>query len=411
MKDDGNAIRKVLDYNWKYGYCSHIVAFEGTEIIRRLRLSSGMIAFGMIDGRVCVINLETGEILNKFHEHSTEISAIDFNGNYLATGGADGLVVITDLKNNVINKDNSKISKASNTYNLFKRSVSGIRILTSANKKLLVSASMDKWVKAIDIDTGDIRFQLELSSVPLCLDVFEDYISVGCYDGRIIFISARSGKQILTFQAHNSRVRSIHLMSKSVLFTGGGDGIVKKWDLSGESASKPVGVINRPTGFLDYFFSDAINAKGEASVTTSSSDNTSNQSKGSENVRVFEHSSKSPVVAIQGDDDKVIVAYDDGMISSWDVQSGKSMFDLKGRSNLISSLQFDETRLVADGTHSIVVIHDFNNTENSDSDLQYELSNNEYDDDDNDDNDSVIDQNNDNDNDDDDDDGTPSATS
>jgi len=411
MKDDGTAIRKVLDYNWKYGYCSHVVCFEGTEIIRRLRLSSGMIAFGMIDGRVCVINLETGEILNKFHEHSTEISAIDFNGNYLATGGADGLVVITDLKNNVINKDNSKISKASNTYSLFKRSVSGMRILTSANNKLLVSASMDKWVKAIDIDTGDIKFQLELSSMPLCLDVFEDYIAVGCFDGRIIFISARSGKQILTFQAHNSKVRSIHLMSKSVLFTGGGDGTVKKWDLSGESASKPVNPINRPTGFLDYFFSDAINAKGGISVTTSSSDTTS-QSKGGgvdSNVRVFEHSSQSsPVVAIQGDDDKVIVAYDDGMISSWDIQSGKSMFDLKGRSNLISSLQFDETRLVADGTHSIVVIHDFNNTENSDSDLQYELSSNEeYDDDD--DNDDVIDQNNDND--DDDDDGTPSATS
>ena len=372
-----------------------------------MRLSSGMIAFGMIDGRVCVINIETGEILNKFHEHSTEISAIDFNGNYLATGGADGLVVITDLKNNVINKDNSKISKASNTYNLFKRSVSGMRILTNANNKLLVSASMDKWIKAVDINTGEIRFQLELSSMPLCLDVFEDYISVGCYDGRIIFISARSGKQILTFQAHNSKVRSIHLMSKSVLFTGGGDGTVKKWDLSGGSASKPVSPINRPTGFLDYFFSDAINAKGETSVTTSSSDNTSSQSKGSENVRVFEHSSQSsPVVAIQGDDDKVIVAYDDGMISSWDIKSGQSMFDLKGRSNLISSLQFDETRLVADGTHSIVVIHDFTNTENSDSDLQYELSSNEYDDDD-DDND---DDNNDDD-DDDDNDGTPSATS
>jgi len=394
--NDNGGIRKVLDYNWRYGYCSHRVCFEGTEIIRRLRLKNGLLAFGMIDGRVCVIELESGKILNKYHEHSTEISAIDFQNDFLVTGGGDGKIVVYNIKNDIENTD-IKISKASNSYNLFSRSISGLRIMISKSNptnKLLICCSMDKSLKAIDLETGSIKFQLELNTMPLCLDTFDDYICIGGYDGKVIFISSRSGRQILTFQAHTSKVRSIHLQSKSILLTGGSDGSVKMWDLSGSESSKPVlSNINRPTGFLDYYFSEAIDAKGGVSVTnTGGYDNNDNNKKKSNittakkidsNVRIFEHSTQSsPVVAIQGDENKIIVAYDDGMISCWDLETGRSMFDLKGRSNLISSLQFDETRLVADGTHSIVVIHDFNDTKNSDSDLHYELNSNEEGDDD-----------------------------
>jgi WD40 repeat protein len=65
------------------------------------------------------------------------------------------------------------------------------------------------------------------------------------------------------------------------------------------------------------------------------------------------------VVSVQGDDTKVLACYEDGTIRCWDVRSGAIVFDLQGRTSMISSVQFDATRLVADGTHNIIVTHDF----------------------------------------------------
>ena len=53
-----------------------------------------------------------------------------------------------------------------------------------------------------------------------------------------------------------------------------------------------------------------------------------------------------PVIAVQGDDDKIIAAYDDGSLICWDRKTGSTNFELQGRSNMISSLQFDKTRYV-----------------------------------------------------------------
>ena len=64
-------------------------------------------------------------------------------------------------------------------------------------------------------------------------------------------------------------------------------------------------------------------------------------------------------MSIQADEYKVVSAYEDGAIAVWDRQSAFIWFELKGRSNKISTLQFDATRLIADGTYSLIVVHDF----------------------------------------------------
>lgn len=100
-------------------------------------------------------------------------------------------------------------------------------------------------------------------------------------------------------------------------------------------------------------------------------------------------------------------------------------FELKGRSNRISSVQFDSHRLVSDGTYSLVVIHNFDVPYgSSDEQFQYDVEytpSEESGDDTNATLDGDTDLSNDNDNNihsdeeeegsDKDDDGTPSATS
>ena len=55
---------------------------------------------------------------------------------------------------------------------------------------------------------------------------------------------------------------------------------------------------------------------------------------------------------------------------AWDVQSMANLFDLQGRTSLISCCQFDASRLIADGTHHILVTHDFSDSPNQEDNGQ-----------------------------------------
>ena len=54
-----------------------------------------------------------------------------------------------------------------------------------------------------------------------------------------------------------------------------------------------------------------------------------------------------------------MAAYADGRVQCWDVATGESQYEVHGRSAQVTSLQFDATRLLVDGTHTAVVLHDY----------------------------------------------------
>ena len=101
---------------------------------------------------------------------------------------------------------------------------------------------------------------------------------------------------------------------------------------------------------------------------------------------------KSPVVCLQGDDKKIVCAYESGILSHthslahtylcthsgtitvWDIVSGSWDFDIKGRSALISSLQYDDKKIISDGTSSTIVSHDFTSPD-GEANLKLDMSN------------------------------------
>ncbi|KAJ1436151.1 WD40-repeat-containing domain protein [Ochromonadaceae sp. CCMP2298] len=90
-KDDNG---RRLDLNWRAGLCKHRVAFEASDTIRRLRFTGDLCAFGLLDGRLCVVRMSSGEIVARFKNHSHEITALDFDGRELVSGSAAGRTVV-----------------------------------------------------------------------------------------------------------------------------------------------------------------------------------------------------------------------------------------------------------------------------------------------------------------------------
>ena len=131
------------------------------------------------------------------------------------------------------------------------RSVTGVKLVTlpatkdAAAKTLMVSTSMDKSLRCVDIATGESVYSLELEQAPICMDTFSSsesgnsYICVGTIDGQVLVKSAKNGRSLLSFQA-DDRVRSIHFASESIIVTGGNSGCVKRWDLNGEEGTSRV---------------------------------------------------------------------------------------------------------------------------------------------------------------------------
>eukprot|EP01038_Epipyxis_sp_PR26KG_P005389 gene5389-7472_t len=517
--DAKNSIQQLLDLNWKTGLCKHKITFESTDIIRRLKFYGDLLSFGLIDGRVCLIRISTGQVLDKFNDHKSEVTSIDFDGTNLCSGSADGDVSIYKLTY----ETPSKFGKALHRFRYHNRAVSGLQIIRMSGKdndsqtNVLVSCSMDQKLIAVNMASGKIMYSVDLNGSPLCLGNAGKYLAVGMRDGKVKFINAFTGDMILQFQAHADRVRSIHFLSEVVLITGSNKGVVKRWDLSGRSPDDndndnekidedlididdssnnlsdnnvydndeemdgdqidELKSFHAPSRFIDYYFSEAIlqntksdslnnkninnNRKNQTSNNNNNNNNNNNEknksmastkenpnnstmfgnttavsdpkvksmigssisnaiantavaaaqsavaaisklgrAKNNNNNNVmannpdnndefiYKNDDKSekkklyandpspvdkrvdhfyredlkgavPVVSVQGDNNKILAAYEDGVIVSWDTKTKEVNFELQGRSNLISTLQFDMSRLIADGSNNVIVAHDF----------------------------------------------------
>lgn len=92
-----NDNEKRLDFNWRMGSCKNVELFESTDVIRRFKFIGDYLAFGLIDGRVCVIKISNGDILDKYCDHKNEITSLDFDGMDLCSGSSNGETVLYKL--------------------------------------------------------------------------------------------------------------------------------------------------------------------------------------------------------------------------------------------------------------------------------------------------------------------------
>ena len=116
----------LIDYNWKYGCCQSKVSFEGAQTIKRFRFCGDLMSVALTSGKLCIIRLSTGEILDKYNDHSTEITAIDYDGIHLATGAYDGSLNFYSLSYNNSKTFGTALHKFPSLHN---RCISGLKFM------------------------------------------------------------------------------------------------------------------------------------------------------------------------------------------------------------------------------------------------------------------------------------------
>jgi len=219
---------------------------------------------------------------------------------------------------------------------------------------IVIMCAEDRRVLGVNIENGGLLFSFSLSSSPLCLSVYKDWAAVGLADGRVQIISIKSSKMIMEFKAHMSEVRSLSLSSAACLITGGEDGTIRKWNLSGSPSVSP-SLSRSPASIIDLYFQNTVQE-----IQAKRNDNGSLVAGfPSGSVQVIKTEGGSPVTAIQSDQYKIVSGHLNGDLRVHDMISGNALFHISGRPGRLKTLQFDDHRLISDGTLSVLVGHDF----------------------------------------------------
>lgn len=148
-------------------------------------------AVGFADGKVTLIRMSTGEILDKYASHNTEPSALFFDGLHLFSGGRDGILNIY----NITFDSPRKLGTCIKQFKQHEGMITGIRYLqsfgassssfsgkkgkastSSAPLSTLITCGADRKLIAIDKDTYECYKSLSL--IDLKLSVIVDKICI-----------------------------------------------------------------------------------------------------------------------------------------------------------------------------------------------------------------------------------------
>lgn len=304
--------------NWREGNPQQQKALLTiNDWIRRLSVSGDRLACGTYQGDVILIDVDSGKILQRWPapKDSGEVTSIGLDDERCISGDAEGGVWLRSTERN------ERLVLLSARHGA---TVSGVHWPGGGRAYSCgTDGRVCAWAvpETLPRGAGNPECQLrELQSLKmprpiLSMSTCEGYAALGLSDGTIRFCSLSPLREILSFEAHDTAVSAVELISPSQLLSGDADGAVALWrlDETEEGGRR------------------AVHFKGHTGA----------------------------VVALQGDGDKVVSAARDGTIRVWDVEEKRARFTLQGFTMYIGSLYVDASRLIADGANNAIICLDF----------------------------------------------------
>jgi WD40 repeat protein/uncharacterized caspase-like protein len=183
------------------------------------------LATGGADGKIRIWEVLSATKTRAVEAHPDGINALAFSrdGKLLASGGADGKIKIWD----------AQTWRETKTLDAHKGEVTSIAF--NSNGQLLVSASADKTLKVWDANAGRDVLTLaghEKAVYAAAFSPDDAQIASGGADGKVKIWDAKTGREIKTLEGHADWVNSVAFSPDGkTLISGGNDRSVRAWDV------------------------------------------------------------------------------------------------------------------------------------------------------------------------------------
>lgn len=309
-----------LANNWRAGiYETSLIASVSDDYVRKVSFNADFLACGTVTGSIIFSHLTSGKQLKCSNVHVGQITALDYADSFLASAGANDFSVAV-------------WSCADFEHPPFWSSLPGIRaelpqpylqledhqdivtqVIIDAPENRLYTSSVDGSIRVYNLQTGLHQFTLHVGEPIFSMILTEKkYLLAGCASGHVQAYQAHRGVLLLSIPCHTKHTTALDFFEENqTLVTGDSSGNIRIWS-----------------------FRDST-CVGE----------------------IFAH--QAAVMSLQVDSAKIISAGRDGCINVAMLNDLQHMYTISGFTKYLSTVCFDQTRLISDGKNDIILCQNF----------------------------------------------------
>eukprot|EP00897_Mesotaenium_endlicherianum_P004735 jgi/Mesen1/428/ME000100S10665 len=267
MKERAEEDDRLAARNWRSGTCSQKVVAFLENWVRKMKFAGEVLACGTHAGKVVLFSLVSQQELACFKGHSSEITALDFDGARLVAASEASTFLLWDTL------ASQGVGDAGTSFRGHTKAVTGLQL----DGPHVVSSSEDGTVRRVwQVATGECLHVARAGYPVRCVARAGDTIMMGLANGTVVAYSLAGQRLLRTFTGHAGAVICIQYEAgRNLLVTGSADGSLRAWN-----------------------------------------------SESGECLRTFE--------GHQFDESKLVSAARDGSIRVWDLASGDSLYALLG---------------------------------------------------------------------------------